>query len=498
MSGQIRVCAENLAELGARKKPAIEIPVYARSIGYNRICHIGVGGFHRAHQAWYLHRLLQEGLAAGWSICGIGLLPADAEMHRRLGRQDCLYSLVEADEQGSRLTVIGSIMDHVYAGEDSRQAVSVMAHRDTHIISLTITEAGYCLRPDGVLDLDNPQIAADLARAESPRTAPGLIVAALRKRRDTGLGGLTVMSCDNLIGNGRKLRSTVLGFAAGMDDALEQWIANEASFPSSMVDRITPALDTAARRALCDRWKLDDEVPVLCEPWRQWVLEDTFVAGRPPLQEAGVVFSADVGACEDAKVGLLNGGHSALCHLGLLCGYTTVCEALADAGVEAWVRCYMREVTGTLPPVPGLHLDDYQTATLRRFANPVLGDRLLRLAQDTSLKFRQALMPPLAKRLDQDREIPCLSAALALWITYLASLETDAPSRATYLDANRDHLITLGSQAFGLCEPGNLLQTALHPEQRHCERLVTAVKGHLKGIRAHGAMNHLRNTGLMQ
>ncbi|MES2684231.1 MAG: mannitol dehydrogenase family protein [Pseudomonadota bacterium] len=439
MTARTPLCAAQAEALAVRRVDgeAVDWPRYPRRIE-KRICHLGVGGFHRAHQAFVLHQLLQQGVAAGWGLCGIGLRAADRAIHAALHAQDHLYSLWQVEGSQRRVTVVGSIMAHLDASEDAGPAIATLADAATRIVSLTITEAGYCLDGTGGLDASHADIIHDLAHPQQPRSAAGLLVAGLAARRAADGAGITLLSCDNLLANGERLRSAVLGFAECADPALALWIATQCSFPCSMVDRITPATDPVRRAAYCADWGVQDEALVMCEPWLQWVMEDHFVAGRPPYEQAGVQFSHEVARWEEAKVGLLNGGHSALAQLGLLRGHVGVHEALADPLVRQWHAGYMTEVADTLEPLDGLDYGDYQAALTRRFGNAALDDRLLRLAMDSSGKFPQVLTAPLCKRLDVGLAVPHLAMTIALWMHYLASAES---SLAAYVDHDREGLI---------------------------------------------------------
>jgi mannitol 2-dehydrogenase len=482
-----------IAKLAVDGQP-VEWPNYPRQLR-QRICHIGVGAFHRAHQAQYLHRLLQQGLADGWGICGIGLRPADLPVHRALQAQGGLYSLWEVEGASRRGKVIGSIMAHIDASEDRRPAIEVLGDEATRIVSLTITEAGYCLAPAGGLDLRHPDIAHDLLQAEAPRSAPGLIVRALARRRGAGMRGFTLMSCDNLIENGARLRSAVLGLAQALEPALARWIESEVSFPLSMVDRITPATDAGRREALCAQWGVADEAMVMCEPWQQWVLQDAFVAGRPAFEQAGVTLSDRVKDFEEIKIGLLNGGHSALSHLGLLLGYTRVHEALGDPLLRQWLSGYMAEAAQTLHSLPGMELSEYQAALIRRFLNPAIEDRLLRLAQDSSAKFLQVLAPLLVRHFDSGADTRRMGAAIALWIVYLSRLGNNAAAREQYLDASKDTLIPLAVQAVSRLDASGFLAAALPLAAAHAPRFAAAIEAHLRGIEAQGIAAYIAGLG---
>ncbi|NGY04108.1 mannitol dehydrogenase family protein [Solimonas terrae] len=477
-----------LRELRVDGAPA-ELPGYERRLR-KRICHIGVGAFHRAHQAWYLHRLLQQGEGEGWGLCGIGLRAADRATLDALGEQDGLYSLWEIDESGRRVTVVGSIMDQLDASSDCSAAIARLADADTHIVSLTVTEAGYCLNGE-TLDVHHPDVVHDLADPAQPRSAPGLLVAALAQRRANGLPPFTAMSCDNLVKNGERLRSAVLAFARLVDPALAQWIESRGCFPCSMVDRITPAMDAARRERLCEDWGVDDRVPVICEPWQQWIIEDHFVCGRPAFERVGVVFSDDVTRYEDMKVGLLNGGHSAISHLGLLLGYESVHEALADPVIRAWHAGYMREVSATLSPLPDVDYAEYERALTRRFSNAAIQDRLLRLAMDSSTKFPQVLLPPVLRRLDAGLSVDFLATAIALWLVYLDGLGRDDKARSAYVDHDVAGLIALASAAVAEQQPGPFLAARLPITDARAARFEASVSRQLASLRDAGARAHV-------
>ncbi|NKF22991.1 mannitol dehydrogenase family protein [Solimonas marina] len=439
---------------------ATDMPSYARQIRH-RICHIGVGAFHRAHQAVYLHRLREAGLAEGWGICGIGLRAADRPVLDVLRRQNGLYSVWELEGDTRHGSVIGSLMSLIDASADPLAAIDCIADPDTAIVSLTVTEAGYCLGADGRLHRQHPDIEHDLRFPSRPRSAPGLMVRALAKRRALAHGGLTALSCDNLIANGKRLRDAVLDFAAEVDPALATWIEREVSFPCSMVDRITPALSNERRATLAARWGIRDEALLICEPWRQWVIEDHFVAGRPPFERAGAMLSEQVAVFEAMKVGLLNGSHSALSHIGLMLGYEQVHAALGDERIRDWLHGYMGEVAAVLSVPDGVDLGDYRQSLLRRFANAAIEDRLARLAQDTSSKFQQTLLPPLLRCLQNQWPSAHLSLAVALWIFYLARLAGDRTRQHEYLDRDVDALMASASAALIGGDSADFLQAYL-------------------------------------
>lgn len=474
-----RLARATLGAIGQRQVDgtALVVPRYTIPEG-RRICHLGVGAFHRSHQAFALHRLHQQARGQDWGIVGIGLRPADRAVHEALVAQDGLYSLWTLDGASRSVEIVGAIVGHIDACRDGAAALEVLAAPQTRIVSLTVTEAGYCLAPDGGLDLSHPDIVHDLAFPATPRSAPGMLVRALELRRQDGAGGLTALSCDNVLANGKKLRSAVMGLAARRDRSMVDWIASNVRFPCSMVDRITPAMTEERRASLCAEAGFEDAVPVVCEAWFQWIIEDDFAAGRPPLEDVGVVFSPDVERYEAMKVGLLNGGHSALSHAGLLLGFESVHAAVADPTLLAWLRAYMREVAETLRAPEGVVLDHYREQLLHRFANAAIADRLQRLAQDTSEKFRQALVPPLMSRLRRGQPVECLSLAIALWIHYLRALAVDGRARACYQDTDSDRLI----EATLAYDAGGFSITALGIDEDAAARIRGAVECHLGGL----------------
>lgn len=364
-------------------------PTYDRSAVTTGIVHIGVGGFHRAHQAAYLDALMRQGKAMDWGICGVGLLPGDAAMRDALASQDHLYSLTLRHPDGhSDTRIIGSITDYVFAPEEPERLLAVLTAPTTRIVSLTVTEGGYNIDDvTGRYRTASDGATHDAADPTHPVTAFGWIVLALRLRREAGTAPLTVMSCDNLPGNGHAARTAVVSQAAMSDPELAAWIEANVHFPCSMVDRITPRTTDADRDDVAARLGLRDAWPVVAEPFTQWVLEDDFQPGadgtpaRPPYEQVGVQLVDDVVPYELMKLRLLNGSHQALGHWGRRLGMTYAHEAAADPDVSAWIRTYLdREVRPTLAPVPGIDLDEYAASLFERFTNEAIADTLARLA----------------------------------------------------------------------------------------------------------------------
>lgn len=377
----------------------IEAPTYDRGSVTVGIAHIGAGHFHRAHQAAYLNLLLQQGLAREWGICGVGVMPADWTMRDVLDDQDGLYTLILEKPDGSRdAHVIGSIIDYHYAPDDPEPAVEVLAAPATRIISLTITEGGY-------RDPDGPAFA--------------LIVEALDRRRRRGLPAPTIVSCDNIENNGEIARRAVLANAESRDPALAQWIDGRARFPSSMVDRITPATTLQMAAEVRRDFGINDRWPVVAEPFTAWVLEDDFADGRPPLEKAGVLLVDDVAPYELMKLRLLNAGHQCLAYFAHLCGFTFVHEAASDPLFAEFLLAYFdSEAIPTLPPVPGIDLHDYTRTLVERFSNPGVRDTVARLCAYSSDRIPKWLLPVICDNLASDGPVRMAAAVVASWARY--------------------------------------------------------------------------------
>lgn len=416
-----------LSEQNLRTLPeAVERPAYDRADVRVGIAHIGVGGFHRAHQAMYLDRLLNAGGAREWGIVGIGLLEHDLRMRDALMGQDGLYTLVLKSAGGERRArVIGSVVDYVYAPDDRAAAVERLADPQIRIVSMTITEGGYNVhRATGEFDAAGAGIREDLVAPGEPRTVFGLVVEALRLRRERGIEPFTVMSCDNIPGNGEVARRAFTAFAALRDAELAEWISEKVAFPSSMVDRITPVTLSADIDELRDRFGVVDDWPVVAEPWEQWVLEDRFPGGRPAYETVGVQMVEDVTPYELMKLRLLNCTHQAMAYFGHLSGYTYAHEAVADPGIRRLLVDYMdREATPTLPPVPGIDLTAYKASLLDRYANPDVRDTLARLAADTSDRIPTWLVPVVQEQLAAGGEVRLCAAIIASWARYAEGVD---------------------------------------------------------------------------
>ena len=380
------------------------------------IVHLGLGGFHRAHMARYTHDLFDRRPdMLGWGIVGGGLMPGDKRMAESLLPQDRLYTLVERSGTDEIVTVIGSLADVIFAGESSAALLDAIDKPGIHIVSLTVTENGYCLnRSTKRLDLEHPLISHDLAHPGEPKSAIGIIVEACRRRRASGAAPFTAMSCDNIQHNGEVLREAALTLARATDPGLADWMEAEISFPSTMVDRITPVTAEADVALLAERHGIVDAWPVFCETFTQWVIEDRFVAGRPAWEEVGAQFVADVAPYEFMKLRLLNASHLAVAGLGRLAGYRTIDEAMAEPLMTRYMAALMDRETGpTLKPVPGIDLSEYKATLIERFANTAIKDTVERVNTDAPLNI---LVDPIRDRLAANESVELLALGLAAWL----------------------------------------------------------------------------------
>ncbi|MDQ1647873.1 MAG: mannitol 2-dehydrogenase [Cryptosporangiaceae bacterium] len=417
MTDPIELRTQTVPEIGAR----VPVPGYDRSAVTSGIVHIGVGGFHRAHQAMYLDRLMSDGKALDWGITGVGVMPFDRRIADVLTAQDGLYTLVVKHPDGTyEPRVIGSIVDFLYAPEDPEAVIEKMADPATRIVSLTVTEGGYNIHAvTGEFDATNPAVVADLAPGAVPGTSFGLVTEALRRRRNRGIPAFTVMSCDNLQGNGHLSQRVFTAFARLRDPALGEWIAENVRFPNSMVDRITPVTTDADRALVAERFGIADAWPVVCEPFTQWALEDSFSDGRPPFEDVGVQVVPDVVPYELMKLRLLNAGHQGLAYFGYLAGYRLVHDGASDPAFQRFLLAYMdNEATPTLAPVPGVDLDAYKHTLIERFSNPEVRDTIARLCAESSDRIPKWVLPVIREQLAKDGEIIRAAAIVASWARY--------------------------------------------------------------------------------
>ncbi|CAN5518551.1 mannitol dehydrogenase family protein [soil metagenome] len=394
----------------------VERPRYDRRATTAGVVHLGIGAFHRAHQAVYFEHALNAG-DLRWGITGASL--RSPTVRAQMAPQDGLYTLVERDGDAERLQVIGAVGDVLVVPDSPAALVAALARPETHIVTLTVTEKGYKLDPaSGALITGDAAIASDLADLSAPRTAPGLLVAGLSARRAAGLAPFTAISCDNLPHNGRRLSAAVLTIARAHDPALGDWIEAEGAFPETMVDRIVPATDDADIAALAARIGVEDRAMVKTEPFLQWVIEDRFAGPWPDFEAAGAQVTASVAPWETAKLRLLNGAHSGIAYLGGLAGVEFVHQMLALPTVRRFIEALWDETAATLAPPPGLDISAYRAALMARFSNPALQHRTRQIAMDGSQKLPQRLLAPIAERRARGLPVEILALAVAAWMRW--------------------------------------------------------------------------------
>jgi mannitol 2-dehydrogenase len=393
--------------LAAIEALGVGVPHYDRGALAPRILHLGVGGFHRAHLARYVDELAEGG--GDWAIRGVGLLEHDRTMADVLDAQDHLYTLIERDSDGSRLHVVGSIVDYVLDAGALGVFARQVADPDVAILSMTITEGGYSL--------------------ERPNATIEAVVDALDARRKGGAAPLTVLSCDNLPGNGNVARAAITRVAATRGDELVHYVESACAFPNSMVDRITPQTTDADRAWLRDEIGVADGWPVVAEPFRQWVLEDAFAAGRPQFEDVGALFTDRVHDWELYKLRMLNATHSCMAYLMAIEGVVYVDEAIAIPVVRAYLETFLAtEAIPTLAEIPGHPAEDYGRTVLDRFENTGVRDQIARLCIDGTAKFPSFLIPTIERQLELGGPVDCAALALAGWARYLGTVP--APERA--------------------------------------------------------------------
>ncbi len=414
-------------------------PAYARDQLVPGILHFGVGNFHRAHQAVYLDALFNKGEDLDWAILGAGMLPSDAAMREKLAAQDYLTTVVEQDVNVMAAHVTGAMAGMLPIG-DSAAIIEALADPKIRIVSMTITEGGYFIDASGSFNPAHPAIAADAANPSAPKTVFGLIVAGLLRRREAGIAPFTVMSCDNIPHNGKVTLNAVAGLAALIDPALADWIKTHVAFPNSMVDRITPATGPREIGILRDQFGIEDNWPVFCEEFKQWVMEDTFPAGRPALEKVGVTFVPDVSPYELMKIRILNGGHAAIAYPAALLDIHFVHEAMEHPLIRAFLaKLENEEIIPCVPPVPNTNLQDYFALIERRFLNPKIGDTIPRLAQDGSNRQPKFILPSTADRLAAGKSITGLSLVSALWCRYFEGM-SDSGKQIAFNDVHAERL----------------------------------------------------------
>ncbi len=467
-------------------------PTYDRSRVTPGIVHFGVGGFHRAHQAMYVDSLMDQGTALDWGIIGVGTMPQDSRMRDALVPQDGLYTLVLKHPDGTlEPRVIGSVVGYHLASDDPEKVLGVLTASSTRIVSLTITEGGYLFHPStGELDSSAPSLQPDLVEGAVPSTPFSYIVEALRRRREAGTAAFTVMSCDNIPGNGDVARRMISTFARLKDDGLGAWIGAEVAFPNCMVDRITPVTTSDDIDSLRERFEVEDRWPVVCEPFTQWVLEDHFTAGRPPFEEVGVQLVPDVEPYELMKLRLLNASHQALCYLGYLAGYRYAHEVCQDPLFVDFLLAYMdREATPTLPEVPGVDLTAYKHQLVERFANPEVRDTLARLCAESSDRIPKWLVPVIRTNLEHDGEVELSALVVAAWARYAEGLDEQGQP-IEVVDQLREQLMAAAGRQ-GQDPLAFLRDERLFGDLAEQDTFTRAYERFLTSLHAHGARGTL-------
>ena len=394
----------------------ISKPTYDRRALTPGIVHIGLGNFHRAHQSWYLHRLLEMGVDHDWAIIGAGVRPFDTEQREKLLSQDCLSTLIELDPSGKSAEVVGSMIDYVPIEDGNGALIAQMADPVIRIVALTVTEGGYYIDPvTKALNSAHPDIEYDAANPSAPRTAFGSIIAALKIRCERNIGPFTLQSCDNLQGNGDILRQTIISLAKMSDVKLAQWIEAQCTFPNSMVDCIVPA--TGARELeLAKQIGVDDQVPVTHENFRQWVLEDAFCAGRPQWEKVGATFSDNVHGFETQKIRILNAGHQIIVNIAEILNIETISEAMEHAQIHTFFRkVQAEEIAPHVAQVAGMNPQQYVDLIERRFSNPEIIDTVRRVAFDGSSRHPGFILPTVHDGLATGTSIEGLALVEAAW-----------------------------------------------------------------------------------
>ncbi|MCG5242937.1 mannitol dehydrogenase family protein [Azospirillum doebereinerae] len=414
----MRLNAQTLPTVAA----TVQRPAYDRSALEPGIVHLGIGAFHRAHQAVYTEDALNRAFGP-WGIVGVSLRSPDTR--DALAPQDGLYTVAVRDAAGESLRVVGSILECLVAPEDSAAVLERMTRPSVRIVTVTVTEKGYCHDPaTGALNESHPDIVHDLAEPERPRTAVGFLAEALARRHALGLAPFTVLSCDNLPSNGDTVAGILRRFATLRSPEFGAWVTEAVACPNSMVDRIVPATTEADRAHVAAELGAEDSWPVMTERFTQWVVEDRFPAGRPAWELEGVEMVADVHPYETMKLRLLNGSHSTLAYLGYLAGYETVSDAIADPGMARLIRGLMDEESGpTLHLPPGADLERYKDALIERFRNPALRHRTWQIAMDGTQKLPQRLLGTARERLAAGASIDRLALGVAAWMRYAAGVD---------------------------------------------------------------------------
>ena len=401
----------------------VQLPQYDRQQLRSRIVHFGFGAFHRAHQALLTNRVLNQH-GGDWGICEISLFSGD-QLMSQLRQQDHLFTVMEKSAAGNQPIIIGAVKECLNAKLDSLAAIiEKFCEPQVAIVSLTITEKGYCIDPaTGHLDLTQPRIVHDLQSPDEPHSAPGILVEALHRRRERGLPAFTVLPCDNIPDNGHVVKNAVLDMAAKRDPQLASWIAEHVSFPGTMVDRIVPAATDASLAEITRELGVEDPCAISCEPFIQWVIEDNFVAGRPDWGSVGAQLVDDVLPWEEMKLRMLNGSHSFLAYLGYLAGYAHISDCMQDTSYRRAARHLMMAEQAPTLRISGVDLGAYADSLIERFSNPALQHRTWQIAMDGSQKLPQRLLDGIRIHLKQGSRWPLLALGVAAWMRYVSGVD---------------------------------------------------------------------------
>lgn len=498
LGSTIRLNTKNLPAISKiaqqNQQLTTELPTYNRTNIKEGIVHLGVGGFHRAHLGVYQDDLMENHGVTDWAICGVGLQPFDAAMRDALVPQDGLFTLIERSAAGSRARVIGSITSYLFAPDSPQTVISKMAHDDTRIVSMTITESGYFYNENThQLEADHPDIVADLkGDLEVPRTTYGYLYASLQKRFDAGKLPYTVLSCDNMQGNGTITGNMLKSFAKFRSPKIADWIAEHGAFPNSMVDRITPRTTDADKQSLEQTFGVQDSWPVVTEPFKQWVVEDKFALGRPAFEKVGVQVvknKHEVEEFEAHKLRLLNASHTAMAYMAYLGGFEYVHEVIENPVFNSFIRNMMHEeVKPLLPTIPGVDINKYIDKLLERFANPTIMDQISRLTLNGSGKLPQFIMPSVAEQIMANtHNLRRLTLVVASWFRYLHGVnEQGKPYNIDDPMAEdlKARALQGGSNPYPLIDVKNLFGDDLRNDKIFMDELTAA----LKSLHEEGAM----------
>lgn len=392
------------------------------------ILHIGVGNFHRAHEEFYINQLLSDKIQSNWAICGAMLLPSDEKLYKALKEQNNEYTLTVCGRDGrDEVYRIGSLVELIWAIEKPEAIIDKIADKDIRIITLTITEGGYNIdKSSGEFMLEDENIKYDLNNPQTPKTAFGFVAEGLRRRKAEGNGPVTILSCDNLQHNGKTAKKAFTSFIQAQDSELAAWVAQNVTFPNSMVDRITPATRPDDIERLNAQNGTSDKAPVYCEDFIQWVVEDNFIAGRPELEKVGVEFTDDVTAYENMKLSLLNASHTLLSYPSFLIGFRKVDDAMHDEQIVQFVRNFMNiDITPYVPAPGNTDLEVYKQTLIERFGNRTVSDQIARLCFDGISKFPVYIMPNLAKMIEDKADLARITFLFAAYRHYLKYRKDD-------------------------------------------------------------------------